>query len=175
MIRIILAGLALACAALLSAAFADGPAHATAVAIPWGDWLVAALQPASAVLVPVAAAAVTAAVAKVAPWAASVLTRQRVEAAIRAGADYGQNAVAGAAKGRTVSVDLGSAVIAAGARHVLDTAPARVVRRAGGAEGVATRIFRALPLDAQASAQTVLAPALAELRGEDGRRASRPA
>lgn len=175
MIRITLAGLALACAALLSAAFADGPAHATAVAIPWGDWLVAALQPASAVLVPVAATAVTAGVAKIAPWAASVLTRQRIEAAIRAGADYGQNAVAGAAKGRALSVDLGAAVVAAGARHVLDTAPARVVRRAGGAEGVATRIFRALPLDEQASAESVLAPALARLRGEDGRGATRPA
>ncbi len=174
MTRIALAGLALACAALLSAAFADGPAHATAVAIPGGDWLGASLQPASAVLVPVAAAAVTAGIARVAPWAASVLTRQRVEAAIRAGADFGQNAVAGAAKGKTVSVDLASAVVAAGARHVLATAPARVVRQAGGASGVATRIFRALPLDAQASAQTVLAPALARLRSEDGRGAAHP-
>ena len=168
MIRIVLAGLALAGAALLSAAFADGAAPANAVTIPWGDWLVAALQPAAAVLVPVAAAAVAAGVARVAPWAASVLTRERVEAAIRAGADYGQNAVAGAAKGRSVSVDLGPAVVAAGARHVLDTAPAQVVRTAGGPEGVATRIFRALPLDAQASAETVLAPALARLRADDG-------
>ncbi|QGY05686.1 hypothetical protein MMSR116_30155 [Methylobacterium mesophilicum SR1.6/6] len=162
------AGLALACAALAFAALLPpaqaGDASAAAVSVPWGDWLVALLQPVSAVLVPIAAAAVTAGVARVAPWAASVLTRDRVEAAIRAGAAYGQNAVAGAAKGRTVSVDLGAAVVAAGARHVLATAPARVVRRAGGPEGVAARIFRALPLDPQASAANVLAPALTQLQ-----------
>ena len=168
------AGLALACAALPFAALLSparaGDGTASAVSVPWGDWLVALLQPASAVLVPIAAAAVTAGIARVAPWAASVLTRDRVEAAIRAGAAYGQNAVAGAAKGRTVSVDLGAAVVAAGARHVLATAPAHVVRRAGGAEGVAARIFRALPLEPQASAANVLAPALAELQGPPARK-----
>lgn len=166
-------GLALACAALpfaalMAPAHAAGAVSAAGVSVPWGDWLTGLLQPVSAILVPLAAAAVTAGIARVAPWAASVLTRDRVEAAIRAGAEFGQNAVAGAAKNRTLSVDLGSAVVAAGARHVLASAPAHVVRSAGGAEGVATRIFRALPLDPQASAATVLAPALAELRERDG-------
>ncbi|MDP4004168.1 hypothetical protein [Methylobacterium sp. NEAU K] len=173
MTHLIRAGLALAGAAipfvtLLSPALAGATAQTGGVAIPWGDWLVALLQPVSAVLVPLAAAAVTAGVARVAPWAASLLTRERIEAAIRAGAEYGQNAVAGAARGRTVSVDLGSAVVAAGARHVLATAPAHVVRKAGGAEGIATRIFRALPLDPQASVGNVLAPALAQLQGREG-------
>lgn len=135
--------------------------------LPWGYWLSGLLQPVTAALVPLAAAAVTAGIARVAPWAASVLTRDRIEAAIRAGAEFGQNAVAGAARGRTVSADLGAAVVAAGARHVLATAPAHVVRKAGGPEGVAARIFRALPLDPQASAANVLAPALAQLRGAD--------
>ena len=157
-----LSGAAILFVALISPALAG--AAAGGVAIPWGDWLVGLLQPVSAVLVPLAAAAVTAGIARVAPWAGSVLTRDRVEAAIRAGAEYGQNAVAGAARGRTVSVDLGSAVVAAGARHVLAHAPAHVVRNAGGAEGVAARIFRALPLDPQASVANVLAPALTELR-----------
>jgi hypothetical protein len=168
-------GLALACAALPFAALMS-PAHAaaalpaTGVSLPWGDWLTGLLRPVSAVLVPLAAAAVTAGIAKVAPWAASVLTCDRVEAAIRAGAEFGQNAVAGAAKGRTVSVDLGSAVVAAGARHVLATAPAHVVRRAGGTEGVAARIFRALPLDPQASVANVLAPALVQLQDAPARK-----
>lgn len=161
-----LAGAAIPFVALVCPALAS--AQAGGVAIPWGDWLVGLLQPVSAVLVPpVAAAAVTAGIARVAPWAASLLTRERVEAAIRAGAEYGQNAVAGAARGRTVSVDLGSAVVAAGVRHVVATAPAHVVRSAGGAEGVAARIFRALPLDPQASAGNVLAPALRALREGD--------
>jgi hypothetical protein len=169
------AGLTLACAGLALAALADpagasGSGAAAGVTLPWGDWMVALLQPVTAVLVPLAAAAVTAGIARVAPWAASVLTRDRVEAAIRAGAEFGQNAVAGAARGRTVSVDLGAAVVAAGARHVLATAPAHVVRKAGGPEGVAARIFRALPLDPQASAANVLAPALVQLQGQAGRR-----
>jgi hypothetical protein len=166
-------GLALACAAVpfaapFSPALAAAAALPAGAAVPWGDWLTALLQPVSAVLVPLAAAALTAGIARVAPWAASVMTRDRVEAAIRAGAEFGQNAVAGAARGRTVSVDLGSAVVATGARHVLATAPAHVVRTAGGAEGIAARIFRALPLDPQASVANVLAPALMRLRAEDG-------
>lgn len=142
-----------------------------AAAIPWGQWLTAALSAASSVLVPVAAAAVTAGVAKVAPWATSILTRQRIESAIRAGVDYGQNAVAGAVRGRSVSVDLGPAVVAAGTKHIVATSPSGVIRKAGGVEGVAARVFRALPLDEKASAETVLAPALKILQAERPRRA----
>lgn len=144
---------------------------AGAGALPWGDWIVSALAPVTAALVPVAAAAVTAGVAKVAPWATSILTRQRIESAIRAGVEYGQNAVAGAVRGRHVSADLGAAVVAAGTKHVVATSPARVVRKAGGVQGVATRIFRALPLEEQASVETVLMPALRLLQGEHARRA----
>ncbi|WP_426314280.1 hypothetical protein ACN9MF_25385 [Methylobacterium fujisawaense] len=172
MMHRIRAGLALACTSLSLAALVEPAAarSATDLAIPWGDWLVGLLQPVTAALVPLAAAAVTAGIARVAPWAASVLTRDRIEAAIRAGAEFGQNAVAGAARGRTVGVDVGAAVVSAGARHVLATAPAHVVRKAGGPEGVAARIFRALPLDPQASAANVLAPALTQLREPDKRR-----
>ncbi|MCJ2027527.1 hypothetical protein [Methylobacterium sp. J-067] len=156
--------------ALLSAA---GPAVAASpetAALPWGDWLSAALSASSSALVPVAAAAVTAGIARTAPWASSILTRERVEAAIRAGVDYGQNAVSGAMRGRSVAVSVAPAVVAEGTRHVLATAPARVVRGAGGAEGVAARIFRALPLDAQGSAETVLEPALRLLKADPPRR-----
>ncbi|WCS24681.1 hypothetical protein LOK46_26725 [Methylobacterium sp. NMS14P] len=162
-------GLPLAALAAPAGGAAPAVAPVAGMALPWGDWLSGLLHPVTAALVPLAAAAVTAGIARVAPWAASVLTRDRIEAAIRAGAEFGQNAVAGAARGRTVSADLGAAVVAAGARHVLATAPAHVVRKAGGPEGVAARIFRALPLDPQASAANVLAPALAQLRGADKR------
>lgn len=161
--------LATACLACPSAAQAAGVPDAAA--IPWGEWLSTALTAASSALVPVAAAAVTAGVARVAPWASSILTRQRIEAAIRAGVDYGQNAVAGAVRGRTVSAEAGPAVVAAGTRHVVATTPARVVRRAGGVEGVASQIFRAMPLDAQGSAESVLQPALRILKDDPPRRA----
>lgn len=157
------------------AAFAAQPVSAAgapgAITLPWGEWLASALACASSALVPIAAATVTAGVARVAPWATAILTRQRIESAIRAGVDYGQNAVAGSVRGRSVSVDLGPAVVAAATKHVIATAPRRVVRQAGGVAGVATRIFGALPLDETASAETVLTPALRLLQADGLHRA----
>lgn len=161
--------LSLLCLAVPGAEAADGTGGA--LTIPWGEWVAAGLGTVSATLVPVAAAALAAGVARVAPWASSILTRQRIETAIRAGADYGQNAVAGAVRGKSVSVDLGAAVVAAGTKHVVETTPARVVRGAGGVEGIARQIFRSLPLDAQGSAETVLAPALRLLKEDPPRKA----
>lgn len=141
-----------------------GPALAAgmepAAAFPWGEWLSSLFSTVTSALVPIAAAAVTAGIARAAPWAASILTRERVEAAIHAGVDYGQNAVSGAVRGHRVGVDVAPAVVAEGTKHVLATAPARVVRKAGGPAGVAARIFGALPLDERASKETVLEPAL---------------
>lgn len=159
MTRVFLAALTLAC--VCSPALAQQAAPH--VDLPWGDWITAVLQPAAAILVPVAAAAVTAGVAKVSPWAALVLSRQRVQSAIQAGADYGINAVQGAVKGKTLTVPVGSAVIAEGVQHVVNTTPAKVVDKAGGAEGIAKMIFRSLPLDEHASLKTVLQPALDDL------------
>lgn len=161
--------LATLCAASPSVALAATSAEAAT--LPWGEWLSTAFAAVSSALVPVAAAAVTAGIARTVPWAGAILTRQRIEAAIRAGVDYGQNAVAGAVRGRSVGVAVGPAVVAAGTKHVVATAPAHIVRRAGGVTGVATQIFRALPLDAQASAESVLEPALALLKADPPRRA----
>jgi hypothetical protein len=158
--RTLLAALALACIA--SSAMADEAAK-TSVDLPWGDWITAILQPASAILVPIAAAAVTAGVAKISPWASLVLSRTRIQSAIQAGADYGINAVAGATKGKVLTVPVGSAVIAEGVQHVVNTTPQRVLDKAGGAPGIAKMIFRALPLDEHASVQSVLEPAMREL------------
>ncbi len=141
-----------------------------AAAIPWGEWLSTVFSTVTSALVPIAAAAATAGIARAAPWAASILTRERVEAAIRAGVDYGQNAVSGAVRGHRVGVDVAPAVVVEGTKHVLATAPARVVRGAGGPAGVAARIFGALPLDERASKETVLEPALRLLEAEPPRR-----
>lgn len=162
MSRIRAAAQALACV-LLAAGPALAQADSTAATVPWGDWVVAVLQPASAVLVPVAAAALTAGLYRVAPWAALLLSRQRIEMMVQGGAAYGLNAVAGAVKGRALSVPLGSAVIAEGVQHVIDTSPRRAIRSAGGPAGIAGMIFRSLPLDEGASARAVLEPALRDL------------
>ncbi|GJD33447.1 phage tail tip lysozyme [Methylobacterium aerolatum] len=170
MTRVFLALAALAVTIIAASASPVWAADAAAAQTPWGAWLTTALQAVEASLVPMAAAALTAAIAKVAPWAATLLSRQWIEGAIRAGIEYGLNAVAGAVRGRTLSADLGPAVVAAATQHVVATSPAAIVRKAGGVQGVAARIFQALPLEAAASAETVLKPALQLLDGDRPRR-----
>ncbi|TXN43576.1 hypothetical protein [Methylobacterium sp. WL7] len=160
--RLTLAALTLACTCSVALA-AETVTAPTSAGLPWGDWLVAILQPVSAIVVPLAAGVVMAGVAKVSPWAALFLSRERVQSAIQAGADYGVNAVAGAVKGKTLTVPLGSEVVAKGTQWVVDTTPAKVVEKAGGAAGIAGMIFRSLPLDEHASVKTVLQPALDDL------------
>ena len=171
MTRVFLALAALAVTIIAASASPAWAADGIGAASSWGSWLATVLTTVEASLVPVAAAALTAAIAKVAPWVVTLLGRQWIEGAIRAGIDFGLNAVAGAVRGRTLSADLGPAVVAAATQHVVATSPATVIRKAGGVQGVAARIFQALPLEAAASAETVLTPALRLLEGDrPGRR-----
>ena len=162
MTRLLLGALALVCVCLsLSPALAADPV--TTASLPWGDWLLAVLPAVSNVAVPIAATAITAGIYKVAPWAQLFLSSARIEDMVQRGAAFGQNAVQGVVKGKAITVPLGSAVIAEGVQHILDTAPQRAINKAGGAAGIATRIFRALPLDENSSISAVLTPALREL------------
>lgn len=112
------------------------------------------------IVVPLVAAYAINAIRKVYPWAALFLTQRCVEAMIESGASYGLNAIQGAAKGKTLAVNVGSAVIVAGAQRIIDEAPARVIKAAGGPEGIAKRIFRKLDLVDEADAGNTLAPAV---------------
>ena len=140
---------------------------ATAVILPWGDYLVATAQMAVQimlpVILPVLAAAVIAALAKVAPWATLFLSQRRLEQMGQALADYGLNAVQGAATGKTLSVDVGSRVIAAGVNYGLQKVPPKVVEAAGGAEGLAKIIFRLISFDERATASAVIPAAMEKL------------
>lgn len=77
--------------------------------------------------------------------AALFLTQGHVEMMLEAGVGYGLNAVQGAAKGT---------------QYVIDTAPAAVIKAAGGADGIAARMFRKLDLDEHANEANVLVPAV---------------
>jgi hypothetical protein len=160
MTRTFVAALALACA-FSSHAFAAEAV--TTVAIPWGDYVVSAGQTLTAILLPVLVGLIMRAVYQVAPWARLVLTQARIEQMTKAVTDYALNAVEGAAKGQTLTIPLGSAVIAKGVQRAIDAAPARVVAAAGGPEGVAELIFRALKLEDGANAANTLAPAQASV------------
>ncbi|CAO4134672.1 hypothetical protein [Methylorubrum extorquens] len=158
-------------AALAALALSTGGVFAAEVAIlgdkpvliPWGDWLVALAvslrEPILTVLLPIIAAYVIQAIRKVYPWAALFLSQRRVEMMLEAAVGFGLNAVNGAAKGKTLSVNVAVPVIAKGTQYVIDTAPAAVIKAAGGADGIAARIFRKLDLDDHASETAVLVPA----------------
>lgn len=138
-----------------------------AVIVPWGDWLVALAvslrEPLLTILVPIIAGYVIQAIRKVYPWAALFLSQKRVEMMLEAAVGYGLNAVQGAAKGKTLSAEVAVPVIAKGTQYVIDTAPAAVIKAAGGADGIAARIFRKLDLDEGASEASVLLPAQVQI------------
>ncbi|MCP1535487.1 hypothetical protein [Methylorubrum extorquens] len=134
-----------------------------AVILPWGDWLdalaVSLREPILTILLPIIAAYIIQAIRKVYPWAALFLSQRRVEMMLEAAVDFGLNAVNGAAKGKTLSVNVAVPVIAKGTQYVIDTAPPAVIKAAGGADGIAARIFRKLDLDDHASEAAMLVPA----------------
>lgn len=161
-----LAALALACAASSPALATEVAAEVavapgTAVILPWGAWLVAFGTAAQAVLAPLLTALVAGTIAHFAPMLAYVVSKAVVEGMVRRVTDYALNAVAGAAKGRVLTVPVGSAVIAAAVQRAADQVPGFVVRAAGGLPGIAERVFRRLALEDRATAANTLAPALA--------------
>lgn len=163
-----LRGTLLACALLLLAPQACSPAHAVdaaAVVVPWGDGLVALAQAFTALATPVLAATVAALIARIAGPLRLLVTDALVERLVRNATDYALNAVSGAVRGRTLTVSLGSAVIARAVQRALDEAPGWLIRAAGGGEGVAAKVFRALPLEAEATAANTLRPALDRVLG----------
>lgn len=86
------------------------------VIVPWGDTVAVAAQTVTGLLLPLAVTAVTAALARLAGPLRTLVTATLVERLVRNVGDYAVNAVAGAVRGRTLSVPVGSAVIARVAR-----------------------------------------------------------
>lgn len=150
---------ALACACLLPSPVLAGM-DATAVVLPWGDWIVGFAQTATAILLPMLVAGIMGLVARFAPLLSYVVSKSVIEGMVRRITDYALNAVAGAAKGQVLTVPVGSAVIAAAVQRAADQVPGFVVRAAGGLPGIAEKVFRRLALEDRATAANTLAPAL---------------
>ena len=156
-------------AALLSSCV---PAHAEPVAgalvLPWGDALAALLQGLVGVLVPVGVAVVTTVTARFAGPLRILITTTLVERLVRNATEYALNAVAGAVRGRTLSVPLGSAVIAKAVERALEQGAPWLVRAAGGRAGLAEKVFRSLPLEDAATVGNTLRPVLGGARSSNG-------
>ena len=133
------------------------------VVLPWGDWIAQGSRAAFEILAPLIVAFVSGGLVKLFPALSQFITNALIDRMVRLAADYALNAVAGAAKGRTVSVDAGSDVVAIGAARAVNSTVPWVVAQAGGTKGIAERLFRHLDLAPEASNQNVLAPALKTL------------
>lgn len=173
--RALAAGLALAVALALAPALALAlPTAAVAavsavpatavVTVPWGDALAAAIQGIGSVVVPLAVTALMAALARIAGPLRVLITASLVEHLVRNVGAYAVNAVAGAAQGRTLTVPMGSVVIAGAVQRGLDAAPAWLIRAAGGVDGLGEKVFRSLPLVEEATVANTLVPALRAAR-----------
>jgi hypothetical protein len=157
------ASLALALAlAAPSAASAASPT--AAVTVPWGDALAAAIQGIGSVVVPLAVTALMAALARIAGPLRVLITASLVEHLVRNAGAYAVNAVAGAAQGRTLTVPVGSLVIAGAVQRGLDAAPGWLIQAAGGVDGLGEKVFRSLPLAEEATVANTLVPALRAAR-----------
>ncbi len=136
--------------------------HPTAALIPWGLYISELAGIVSTVLLPILVWVTMFAIRRVAPWVELVLTQARVESMVTNCMNWGLNAVQGAAKGKTLSVDLGSKVIAEAANRMLTSnTPQKVIDSVGGAKGLAERVYRNLNLEEDATPERVINPAIA--------------
>ncbi|MCC0808426.1 hypothetical protein FPV16_19790 [Methylobacterium sp. W2] len=164
MTRFFLAALAFACAVSIAhAAEVVATVPTTAVILPYGEWLLAAANLFTAVIVPVLGGFLIQAVTKVYPWAALFLTQKRVEQMANAVTEYAVNAVPGAVKEGKLSIPVGSAVIAKAIQYGINNAPAKAMEAAGGPQGLAKIVFRKLNLVDEADEANTLAPVLSNL------------
>ncbi|TXN19348.1 hypothetical protein [Methylobacterium sp. WL9] len=130
------------------------------IVVQWGDAVVTGAQALSTVLVPLAVTAAGAAAARMAGPLRFLVTTTLVERLVRNASDYALNAVAGAVRGKSLTIPLGSAVIARAVQRALDQAPAWLIQAAGGPAGIAEKIFRGLTLEEAANAGNTLTPGL---------------
>lgn len=82
----------------------------------------------------------------------AILVTMRADQLFQKAIDYGLNAVAGAAKGKVLTVDVGNAVLAEAAQYVLDNAPGWLVKWLGGPEQIVKKLFARLNLAPESTA-----------------------
>lgn len=152
--------LAIALLAPVLARAADAVPAASALTIPWGTWVLELAHIASAILVPLAVTYAGYLLKRASPFLSAFVTNALIDRMINLAVDFALNAIEGVAKGKTVSVAVAPAVIALGAQRAVDSTLPWIVRRAGGPQGIAERVFRHLDLDPAADASNTLAPAL---------------
>ena len=174
--RIFFAALALACVTCISAPvlhFGAGPAVAaevvaqpapvTSVDLPWGDLVSAVAKPVFDVIASLLVTLITGLLVRYAGPLGSLITKPQLEAALGRVEAFGLNAVTGAAKNRVLTIDLGSATLAAMVQYGADNLKPWAIKEAGGLPGLAEKLFRRMSLEDAANAANVLEPVKAQI------------
>lgn len=174
MYRTALAALAFACVCSSAMAAEIATVGDTAVILPWGAWLVAIVEPLKEVLAAILLAAITVVVGRLGPLARMFITDELIERTVRKWLDYGFAQTAEAVKGRTLSVETSSTVIAnslnrAASRADVSAVSKWVLREAGGAQEVANKFVRMLPLEEGATGSVAVARGLSEAHAMSAR------
>lgn len=128
----------------------------TIVTIPWGDWLVAILANSGEIIIAIAGIALTRLLLILPKPIADFVKTLRVEQFLERAVDYGISATSGAAKGKVLTVQTGSEVVALAVNYVIDKAPAALVRWMGGVERIREMILARLDIAPEASGGVVL-------------------
>lgn len=141
-------------AGLPAAALAADPG--TVVSLPWGDWLAAAVSWGGDAIVAVILALLARLLAILPATVGSLVKTLQVEQLLARAVDFGINAVAGAAKGRVLTADLGSQVLAEAANYAVQHGPKGIVDWMGGPAALREMILARLSLAPEASAAEIL-------------------
>lgn len=136
---------------------AASAATGTTVSVPWGDWLLDC----AAAMASVAAAGLVWLCRFLPASVRALVQTAQVEQVLQKAITYGINAVAGAEKGKTLSVDVGNSVVAEALNYAVTHGPSWLQGWVGGPDALAQKIIARLDLEAASQATTPSAAAAA--------------
>lgn len=128
----------------------------TTVVVPVGNWISDLLSNATEIVGAAVLLAFSWMLKSVPKSVADLLRTMKAEQLLTRAVDYGLNYVKGATKDKSLSVDVGSKVVAEAAQYAVDQAPAHLIEWLGGIEAVKKMIMARLTLTEATDGQDVL-------------------
>lgn len=135
----------------------------TVLDVQWGSMVSEAFKALIEASLPFASLAITALAGRMAWWGPMIFSTSRVDRALRTGADYAINAVAGATHDKALSVDVGYEVLKVGLERILGSTPNWLIKELGGAKGIVERLFRVFKFDETVTDKNTLQRVLDDL------------
>lgn len=150
-----LAAAALSLVILPAIAFAAESAG-TSVTIPWGDWIYFLISNFGEVVLALVGLAAARLLAILPKPISDFLKTLQVEQLLDRAIEYGISATSGAVKGRELSINVGSAVLAEALGYVLSRGPGALIRWMGGEDAIREMILARLDLEETSDATKVI-------------------